>query len=135
MRTIKFRGKKIYGDGWAYGLLSDIDEQDEIAELCMKFGIEYVHLNTVGQFTGLHDKNGKEIYEGDIIRSFDSTGQSITHTICWCESCAKFAALLDSYSKYGKTFCDLDENWIEEFDKVVIGNIHENKNLMEGGEK
>lgn len=79
---------------------------------------------TVGQYTGLKDKNGKEIYEGDIIRSFDSTGDIILHYIVWEEKEARFAAFYK-----GKTFnsdCFLDQSWIDEFEKEVVGNIHDN---------
>ena len=71
MRTIEFRGKRIDDGEWIYGYLADVQEQYGYATINYVFddgeehweSCDLVDVNTVGQYTVLHDCNGKEIYE------------------------------------------------------------------------
>jgi uncharacterized phage protein (TIGR01671 family) len=131
MREIVFRGKSADNGEWVEGVPtwdesdSIWDESDAIPKLLMvsnvekwPFGNAYVDPETVGQFTGLTDKNGKKIFEGDIVRIEDFANAVVK----WREDIACWT--LQGYI-IGNTW---DSSMLE-----VIGNIHDNPELLEGG--
>ncbi len=77
----------------------------------------------VEQCTGLRDKNGKLIYEGDIVGN-----EKYVHEIVWRDKDASFHTKL----KGMEFICGhLEQSWIDEFGFKIIGNIHENPELLE----
>ena len=129
MRTIKFSGKSCSDGDWFYGNLYDYDKDGRTHICGLERGCLNIDPNTVGQFTGLVDKDGKEIFEGDVIQD-DYYNK---HLIQYDEQEACFVACLLPITKFSSRG-NVSQNWINEFDKVVIGNIHDNPELIEKGE-
>lgn len=136
-REIKFRGKSIYDEEWLYGSLVKI-EKDRYAvipplndiEIGKSIGMYEVCLETVGQFTGLFDKNGKEIYEGDIVKFHFMTSSPSTTKLF---PTAKFSGeiITNKYNQWA-IFSDGMEIHIENAIKhgEIVGNIYDNPELI-----
>jgi uncharacterized phage protein (TIGR01671 family) len=128
MREIKFRGQRIHNNEWVYGSLlqSEIDV-NQIAVKCAiakRFADSY-NINTVeikpetaGEYTGLKDKNGKEIYEGDILNAKYAGGNdtNFKNKVVW----------KDEECGFSFANCPM---WAWE-DIEVIGNIYEHPELI-----
>jgi len=124
MRTIKFRGRDFAGL-WHHG---DLIHDDEY--LLIRFGgcaNAYIENETMGQFTGITDKNGKDIYEGDVIGCHNP---SIKHLIFYNEKQGRFMAALNGDIENDFVgVCGLDDSrWTGS--KKVIGNVYDNPELL-----
>ena len=122
MRTIKFRGKRIDDGKWIYGYLAGTDSINNIDEVA--YPNEDVAREAIGQFSGMLDKNGKEIYEGDIVRYYDDIEDELvsSHVIYHKESCSFCAAP----TKLCGDYIGITAYWQFE----VIGNIHDKPELI-----
>ena len=85
-----------------------------------------VDKNTLGQFTGLLDKNGKEIYEGDII-FIQKCNRAVLHEIEYNVDNAMFVAKPQGWDF---DFCKISQDWIDKYGKEVIGNVFDNSELL-----
>lgn len=130
MRTIKFRGKRIDDGLWEYGWFYSKDGKYYIHDYINDTVPPYeVNPKTVGQYTGLDDVNGEEIYEGDII---SGEYDEVVHKIEYSEYTACFTAtLLEEYKMVNR----LDQAWIKVQNKRVVGNIHDNPELLKRDEE
>ena len=147
MRDILFRGKRLDNGEWVEGDL--VHSAYKIWDTCVgtyssSLGMHQVDPSTVGQYTGLKDKDGKRIFEGDIIRTHyantrknDFIEQVVFHNGRFC-SLYKIPG-----PGNGKIWANLPDGvphlpqdktphmeWCE-----VMGNIHDNYELLEGGEE
>ncbi|HFK0128131.1 TPA: YopX family protein [Listeria monocytogenes] len=124
MRAIEFRGQNINGH-WAHGNLAIIKEKLDRAEIgtyiSNSAGAPFayqVRPETIDQYTGLKDKNGKKIFEGDV--GWDEHNE--------CYGVVKFEE-----GKFLYVWENIAEDLWEVADGIEIcGNIHENLELLEG---
>lgn len=128
-REIKFRA---WDDGYMLqGHSFCINADNSVSYLNNKGEWTNKHNLILMQYTGLKDKNGKEIYEGDIIESFDSENKPIRHLIEYSSYDAKFIGTnTDGLDALIKLKSDLRQDWIIRYDKSIIGNIYENPELL-----
>ena len=145
MREIIFRGKDVRGN-WHEGLLAHIGNAWYISN---KVGVATafeIRPETVGQFTGLTDKNGKMIFEGDIIKAYfqpknfknppyaigsvifeNGTFKVVVHV-------SKNSTVYNVFEKENTAAYSIEHNFLDRYYVLeVIGNIYDNPELLQEG--
>ena len=131
MREILFRGKRTINGDWVYGYFVRGNERKSLRDSIFVYDSETQSFNdykinpsTLGQYTGLTDKNGKRIFEGDIVKTDKFSEPNKQYIIKYD---LQFGAFIgqDRYNVYFVTF-DGDSGDFE-----IIGNIHDNPELLE----
>ena len=131
MREIKFRGLRTDGGGWVEGCLIKYWKPNNdcyVGIMGWKGDHFEVHSETVGQFTGLKDKNGRKFFEGDIISfqyedKIEEKGFGICDGIIVHENGCFLVKQKDFIYKKENPI-SLNE-WLSDDDCQIIGNIHE----------
>lgn len=134
MREILFRGKRVDNGEWLYGYLVKhngrcyiyYEEPDEMCQTGNWLLNNEVIPETVGQFTGLTDKNGTKIFEGDIV--IQHVRETRKGSPCLVEfRKGKFQAHYISEIRFFDRYYDINSY------TKNIGNIHDNPELLKGG--
>lgn len=121
MREILFRGKRTDNGEWIYG---DLRQYASGVKAIFDYETEsrfFVDENTIGQYTGLTDKNGKKIFEGDILKYKSNSLCRVSYINC------QFAMM---WELVYRDFSDVYDKDIE-----VIGNIYDNPELLKECER
>lgn len=154
MCEIKFRGRELFSGDWVYGSISNLIDSSPaiITHAYVENKISSAHVvdsNTISQFTGIKDKNGKEIYKGDIAEvnylgfikyrvqihigeyEQDGSGGEYTGTKCFGVYAKALNPDQTDENEIRVVPEYLNETSLLSFDSVeIIGNIYENPELI-----
>ena len=131
MREILFRGKRTINGDWVYGDFVRGNERKSLRDSIFVYDSETQSFNdyeinpsTLGQYTGLTDKNGKRIFDGDVAKVLQGKDKDIAYV-----GFENGAFML--YPKTGNIYeRTLWEYWYNDWDVEVIGNITDNPELL-----
>lgn len=146
MREILFRGKSLKDNEWTQGYYCRYDWTGKEKEYIIpdyasaSYGVA-VESNTIGQYTGLTDKNGVKIFEGDILQGdeypycSDGDYNYYAEVVWFDDGCCGFGLCTHKNPKSAvRGISDGNCEWFEDFDSnnwSVVGNIYDNPELIE----
>lgn len=148
MREILFRGKRVDNGEWIEGNLYEskmsgcyilipqikVRRKDGVV-IGDTFTVHEVAHETIGQFTGLYDKNGKRIFEGDIVSQNRNGFETLYVTIFTDKDVGSCGCCYPSFDGIGFVFESVKGTRANVFDMYpleVVGNIHDNKEMLTG---
>ena len=138
MREILFRAKRVDNGEWIYGHYVHQYGADMIYlpnGTDREYGFDYYHINpeTVGQYTGLTDKNGKKIFEGDIVLFEDENPTNYEYHDCTEMRCGAIEYGDNCFYITNRIAVEMEDLiYHEKLDVEVIGNIYNNPELLKG---
>ncbi|MEE1301624.1 MAG: YopX family protein [Bacteroidales bacterium] len=141
MREILFRGKRegipewIFGTGLLYDEVNTWIVNNPIGK-AIAFGEtrDVVRLETIGQYTGLTDKNGKKIFEGDIVWFEDESPSNYEYHDCTEMRCGAIEYGDNCFYITNRIAVEMEDLIYDgKLDVEVIGNIHDNPELLKEG--
>ena len=129
MREILFRGKQVGNDQWIEGDLRHLENGVVGIVTEQNLFSVVVRPETVGQYTGLKDKNGRRIFEGDILLERRFYFGDIFYIIEWCES--SFGVRMHRQDRTSDIVIPIDDSEFGSSPDAleVVGNIHDNPEL------
>lgn len=136
MREIIFRSKRVDNGEWETGSLvvTRMWCSDESVFIADKMTGVYtpVDSKTVGQYTGLTDKNGTRIFEGDIVKitGFHTTAIAAVKYGSPSEKSTSWGWYFDDND--GHTYFLMSKAFCRDYNAIIIGNIHDNPELLKG---
>ena len=131
MREIKFRAKRAVNGAWVYGNLTHVpkirgvegvERSGRRSEPAVGVANYDVDEKTIGQYTGLKDRDGDEIYEGDILCFRDTKGVSYRFEVVYEDGAFCFSHYRE------RAFTELRHHNLSKY--IVNGNIHDNPELL-----
>lgn len=147
MREILFRGKRISDGSWVEGGIiktfhPNFDHESPEAFnfrkancycICANNRDIFVEQKSIGQFTGLTDKNGKKIFEGDIILFEDESPTNYEYHDCTEMRCGEIKFDCGEFYLTNRIAVEMsDLVYDNKLDGQIIGNIHDNPELLKG---
>lgn len=121
MREIKFRGKRKDTGAWVYGDLQHVQKINTTEEVeksgkrtmsVVRIANYDVDEETVGQFTGMYDMNGREVFEGDLLMGYENVVEVVWYDGMFCDAMSDISDPL---------------RYLDVEDRTVVGNVHDNK--------